>query len=178
MTIKERNCFVSYHHEYDQKFVQLLRQIKKGMKISDYSLKDDISHYSDEKIYQTIRKKMRSCSVTIVLIGERTGYRKWLDWEIWASLRGYKNSKDPKKSFRPNGLLAIYLPTKNHSVPRRLQENIDSGYAVSMNWRNLERDLESKINYAIWKRDYASHEIKNSLERLDRNYLSFLGFKI
>jgi len=169
---------MSYHHDYDQDYVQELRKVKKGMKVADYSLKEDISNLSDEKIYSIIRNKMRTCSVTIILIGERTGHRKWLDWEIWASLRGYKNRKDPKKSFKPNGLLAIYLPTASHSVPKRLQENIDSGYAVSMNWRNLERDLERRINYAVWKRDNASHEIKNSLEKVDRNYLNFLGFKI
>jgi len=175
---KKRNYFISYHHKYDQSYVNALRKTKKGMKVVDYSLKDDISNFTEEKIYQIIRNKMRSCSVTIILIGEMTGHRKWIDWEIWASLRSYKNNKNPLKSFKSKGLLAIYLPTKRHSVPERLQQNIDSGYAVSMNWRNLERDLEGKINYAIWKRDNANHEIKNSLEKVNRNYLSFLGFKI
>jgi len=178
MARKIRNCFLSYHHEYDQRFVKALREAKEGMKIADYSLKYDISDYSEEKIYQIIRNKMRSCSVTIVLIGERTGHRKWVDWEIWASLRSYRNKRDPKRSFRPKGLLAIYLPTANHSVPERLQANIDSGYAVSMRWKNIERDLESKINYAIWKRDNASHEIKNNLERFERNAFNFFGFRI
>ncbi|WP_431472018.1 TIR domain-containing protein [Nonlabens sp. SCSIO 43208] len=178
MAKQTRNFFVSYHHDYDQQYVEELRQIKRGMKVADYSLKNDISHYSEEQIYKVIRDKMRSCSVTIVLIGERTGHRKWIDWELWASLRGYKNSKNPKRSFRPKGLLAVYLPVANHSVPDRLQANIDSGYAVSMRWKNVQRDLESKINYAIWKRDNANHEIVNNLERLDRNAFNFLGFKI
>ena len=34
-----RNFFVSYHHEYDQKFVAKLRDIKQGTKVADYSLK-------------------------------------------------------------------------------------------------------------------------------------------
>lgn len=173
-----RNFFVSYHHEYNQKFVAKLRDIKQGMRVADYSLKNDISNYSDEQIYKVVRNKMRSCSVTIVLIGERTGHRKWIDWELWASLRAYKNTRDPKKSFRPKGLLAIYLPTETHSIPKRLKANIDSGYAVSMRWKNIERDLESKINYAIWKRDNASHEIRNNIERADRNVINFFGFKI
>jgi hypothetical protein len=178
MALQSRNFFVSYHHDYDQEYVEELRQIKRGMKVADYSLKKDISQYTDEQIYSVIRNKMRACSVTIILIGERTGHRKWIDWELWASLRGYKNSKDPKRSFRPKGLLAIYLPTASHSVPKRLKANIDSGYAVSMRWKNIERDLESKINYAIWKRDNASHEIKNNLKRFDRNAFNFLGLKI
>lgn len=178
MTKKTRNFFLSYHHAYDQNYVKHLRSLKQGMKVADYSLKDDISSYTDEQIYKVIRNKMRSCSVTIVLIGERTGHRKWIDWELWASLRAYRNSRDPKKSFRPKGLLAIFLPTNTHSIPKRLKANIDSGYAVSMRWKNLERDLESKINYAIWKRDNASHEIRNNIDRVNRNAINFLGIKI
>ncbi len=169
---------MSYHHDYDQDYVSELRNLKLGMKISDFSLKKDISKYTDESIYKVIRSKMRSCSVLIILIGERTGHRKWIDWELWASLRAYRNNRDPKKSFKPKGLLAIYLPTQSHSVPRRLQDNIDSGYAVSMKWKNVERDLEGRINHAIWKRDNASHKIKNNLERLDRNAFNFFGFRI
>ncbi|QYA25598.1 TIR domain-containing protein [Gramella sp. MT6] len=178
MALKSRNFFVSYHHNNDQGYIKKLRQLKQGMKVADYSLKKDISEYTDEQIYKVIRDKMRSCSVTIVLIGERTGHRKWIDWELWASLRGYKNSRDPKRSFKPKGLLAIYLPTLSHSVPERLQANIDSGYAVSMKWKNIERDLQSKINYAIWKRNNASHQIKNNSERFERNAFNFFGIKI
>ena len=72
----------------------------------------------------------------------------------------------------------IYLPTETHSIPKRLKANIDSGYAVSMRWKNIERDLESKINYAIWKRVNASHEIRNNIERADRNAINIFGFKI
>jgi hypothetical protein len=121
---------------------------------------------------------MRNCSVTVVLIGSETGHRKWIDWEIWASLRPYKNISNPFKSFKPNGLLAIFLPTQTHSIPPRLQDNINSGYAVSMRWKNLERDFESKVNYAYWKRNNIPHKIVNSRERLSRNYINFLGFKL
>lgn len=129
---KVRNCFVSYHHKRDQHYISKLRKVITQMKIADYSLKDDIGHLTDETIYRKVRNKMRNCSVTIVLIGERTGHRKWIDWEIWASLRGYTHPYEPLKSFRPNGLLAIYLPTDTHSVPERLEDNIKSGYAVCM----------------------------------------------
>lgn len=173
----QRNCFVSYHHERDQRYLEKLRHTIGGMMVADYSLKDDIGHFTEDTIYKKIRNKMRSCSVTIVLVGERTGHRKWIDWEIWASLRGYSHN-DPLKCFKPNGLLAIYLPVDNHSVPERLQDNIESGYAVCMDWSNLNRDFESKVNYAHWKRTNNAHKIDNSRERIDDNYWGFLGFKI
>ena len=172
-----RNCFLSYHHESDQKYLIKLRNHISGVRISDYSLKDDIGHLTDDTIYKKVRDKMRNCSVTVVLVGELTGHRKWIDWEIWASLRAYSHA-DPLLSFKPNGLLAIFLPTSTHSIPRRLEDNIKSGYAVSMKWENLERDFESKVNYAYWNRTNNLYKIDNSRERQERNYSDFLGFKL
>lgn len=148
------------------------------MKVADYSLKDDLGHLTDETIYKKVREKMRRSSVTVVLIGERTGHRKWIDWEIWASLRGYTHPYDPYKSFKPNGLLGIFLPVESHSIPNRLQDNIDSGFAVSIKWENLERDFESKVNYTYWNRTNVPRKIDNSRERMEEDYWDFLGFRI
>lgn len=174
--INKRNCFVSYHHERDSRYVERLRRIIGPLQIADYSLKDDIGHLTDETIYKKVRGKMRNCSVTIVLVGGRTGHRKWIDWEIWASLRGY-NHQHPLKCFKPKGLLAIFLPCQNHSIPDRLQDNIDSKFAVCMNWKNLERDFESKVNFAHWKRTNNAYQIDNSRKRMERNYWGLLGHR-
>jgi hypothetical protein len=177
MAKKTRNYFVCYHHAYDTDFLEDLREMKSGMKVADYSLKEDISHLTEQTIYKKIRDKMRNCSVTIILVGSRTGHRKWIDWELWASLRGYAHPTDPYKSFKPNGLLAIFLPG-SHSIPERLQDNIDSGYAVCMKWENFEEDFESKVNFAHWKRTNNTHKIDNSREKINRNYFNFLGIKL
>ena len=178
MEKKTRNCFVSYHHERDQKYLSRLRKVITKMKVADYSLKDDIGHLQEDTIYKKAREKMRSCSVTVVLIGERTGHRKWIDWEIWASLRAYNHPYDSYKSFKPNGLLGIFLPTDSHSIPNRLKDNIDSGFAVSMKWENLEKDFESKVNFAHWHRTNVDYKIKNGRERMEDDYINFLGFRI
>lgn len=178
MEKRGRNCFVSYHHDRDQRYLSRLRKVISSMKVADYSMKDDIGHLSDSTIYKEVRGKMRNCSVTVILIGERTGHRMWIDWEIWASLRGYTHPYDPNKSFKPNGLLGIYLPTKSHSVPDRFKDNLETGYAVCMKWQNLERDFEKKVNHAYWNRTNIAFKINNSRERLDGDYLNFLGFKI
>lgn len=178
MEIKIRNCFVSYHHERDQKYISKLRNVITQMQVADYSLKDDIGHLTDETIYKKVRDKMRSCSVTVVLIGERTGHRKWIDWEIWASLRGYTHPYDSFKSFKPNGLLGIFLPVDSHSIPDRYKDNMDSDFAVSMKWENLERDFESKVNYAYWKRTNVEYKINNSRQRKANDDLDFLGFRL
>jgi hypothetical protein len=167
---KTRNCFISYHHDNDKKYILALRRKLDYMKVSDRSLKNNIGHLADSTIYKIVRTKMRNCSVTIILIGNETGNRKWIDWEIWASLRAYNHPTDPFKSFKPNGLLAIFLPRKKHVIPERLQDNIDSGYAVSMKWENLERDFERKVNFAFWRRTFASQKIENRRERMEIDY--------
>lgn len=175
---KIRNCFISYHHNNDQHYLNKLRKVVKKMKVSDFSLKDDIGHLTDETIYKKIRNKMRNCSVTVILIGSKTGHRKWIDWEVWASLRSYTHPFDRRKSFKPNGLLVIFLPVENHSIPKRLEDNIKSGYAVSMRWKNLERDFESKVNYAYWKRNNSTNKIRNYRQRQERNKLNLFGLKV
>jgi hypothetical protein len=174
---KIRNCFVSYHHANDQKYLAKLLKIVTNIKVADYSIKNNIGHLTDETIYKKVREKMRNCSVTVVLIGSRTGHRKWMDWEIWASFRSYTHPYEPLKSFKPNGLLAIFLPTDCLSVPDRLADNINSGYAVSMKWENFEIDFESKVNYTFWNRTNNAYKINNSRERENCNSINFLGFK-
>lgn len=164
-----KNCFVSYHHDNDQDYLQILRS-NKGDGFFDYSLKEDISEFTEDTIYKHIRAKMYRCSVTIVLIGSRTGHRKWIDWELWASLRPYTHPWDSSKNFIPNGLLGIYLPVSSHSVPDRLQDNIDSGYAITLDWRNVNSKLESAVEQAYNNRSNLRHRIINSREQMTRNY--------
>ncbi|WP_448233586.1 TIR domain-containing protein [Microbacterium lacticum] len=79
-------------------------------------------------IRQTIKSKfLRDSTVTLVAIGECTWARKFVDWEIYTSLRS-----DPT----PNGLLAVQLPSvagSSPSIPARLSANLapngETGYA-------------------------------------------------
>lgn len=164
-----RNCFISYHHNRDQEYLEELRQYKKNG-IFDYSLKEDIGDFTNGTIYKHIRKKMYKCSVTIVLIGSRTGHRKWIDWELWASLRPYTHPWDSSKNFIPNGLVGIYLPVRNHSVPDRLQDNIDSGYAITLDWQNVNSKLEPAVEQAYFNRLTLRHKIINAREQMIKNY--------
>lgn len=70
-------------------------------------------------IRQTIKSKfLRDSTVTLVAIGECTWARKFVDWEIYTSLRS-----DPT----PNGLLAVQLPSvagTSPKIPDRLSANL------------------------------------------------------
>lgn len=178
MSSRARNCFLSYHHDDDQQFTHELRDRIRRMRVSDYSLKEDISHLDEDLIYRLVREKMRRCSVTVVLIGARTGHRKWVDWEMWSSLRSYRNTREPHRSFRPNGLLGIYLPTKRHSIPPRLQDNLESGYATCIEWKEVPRHLEKAVNLAYDHRFSRAEFIVNNRPLLDRDYFDLMGLRL
>lgn len=116
---------------------------------------------TDDEILAAIRQEhLKDSTVTIVLIGSETANRKWIDWEIYSSLRPYGSRSR-------NGLLGIYLPTAGET-PARLQDNIDSGYVVTMEWKNISWQLESKIDEAFNNRG-KSDLVRNSRKRRERN---------
>ena len=59
------------------------------------------------------------------------------------------------------------MPTAGET-PARLQDNIDSGYAVTMKWENISWQLESKIDEAYNNREI-SDLVRNSRKRRERN---------
>ena len=100
--------FISYHHENDQQYKNLLVNFGHQHKIFiDVSVDTgDISdNLSDEQIRTKIRDEyLRDSTVTIVLVGSNTKYRKHVDWEIYSSMHdGTRNKK--------SGILVINLPT-------------------------------------------------------------------
>jgi MTH538 TIR-like domain (DUF1863) len=85
-----------------------------------------------EYVMRQIREQYISgTSCTVVLIGARSHERKYLDWEIKATLD------------KGHGLLGIVLPThtKNYEgkivVPDRFLDNYKTGYATFEHWNGL-----------------------------------------
>ena len=100
--------FVSYHHKNDQEYKKALVDWAKKNKIfEDYSvgLGDIPEDWDDQKVRETIRDEyLRESTVTIVLVGTETKFRKHVDWEIYSSMHdGKKNKK--------SGIIVILLPS-------------------------------------------------------------------
>ena len=100
--------FVSYHHKNDQEYKKALVDWAKENKIfEDYSvaLGDIPEEWNDQKVREKIRDEyLRESTVTIVLVGTETKYRKHIDWEIYSSMHdGTKNKK--------SGIIVILLPS-------------------------------------------------------------------
>jgi len=147
--LKKRNYFMSYHHSSDYIYLQKLREKFENKKFADYGFKEeDLGESSKMLISKKIQYRLWSSSVTIVLVGEMTGESAWIDWEIWYSLQNFRDSKVPRRRYKPKGLLALYLPIDKHNVPERLQSNIDSGYARELHWDEIDNLFDEKVSEA------------------------------
>lgn len=100
--------FISYHHDNDQYYKNELVRIGKEHGIfEDWSvgideIDDDLP---DESIREIIRDDyLRFSTVTILLVGTETKYRKHVDWEVYSSMY---DGKINKKS----GIIVINLPS-------------------------------------------------------------------
>lgn len=88
---RRRHVFISHHHA-DDEFVEKLTGIlgRRGYEIRNSSIRAkpanqrrlDEGRISEATLKRLLRMKMSWASTVIVLIGERTHTRPWVNWEI------------------------------------------------------------------------------------------------
>ncbi len=138
-----RYIFVSYHHDENQFYYDALSRLATGSYglVHDNSLDRTFDSDNPEYVIRRIREQhINGTSCTIVLCGPGTRWRKYVDWEIKASLDA------------EHGLLGVHLPnnpadyTGGVSKPDRLQDNLISGYAVWVQWQQITTSIMLKSN--------------------------------
>lgn len=166
-------CFVSYHVadlEEVEGFVIAFGEefIPRTIGVTD---EDDFIDSADEDY---IKSKIRSdylsdSTVTIVLLGEETWGRKYVDWEISATLR---NDPINKRS----GLLVIPLPSMQNSanLPARVKDNWakdtpEQSYAYYKSYPLYNATLRSYIEEAYQARTTKGDLVDNSRPLRQRN---------
>lgn len=161
-----RRIFVSYHHKNDQRFYdEFSRVLHDSMDlVFDNSLDRIIDSENTDYVIQRIRDGFISnTSCTFVLCGAETHQRKYIDWEIKATLD------------KEHGLIGIKLPTamRNNQgltiVPDRLHRNIESGYGL---WKSWEELAANPALAASWIEDAVARDkskINNPWEIKARN---------
>ena len=92
-----------------------------------------------------------------MLIGQETGGRSWVDWEIYHSLR--KSDGNTR-----NGLLGVKIPYKTHWIPERLQDNIPS-MGLIIDWPRDYRTLVNAIEEAYQKSIYGTPDLSRPLRQ-------------
>jgi len=177
MTSIRRICFISYHHDDQREVDQFIRAfdherdifIARGL--GQEMSQDVIDSNDTEYVMRRIRESfLRSSTVTIVLMGKCTWARRYVDWELQASLRtGY--------TVIPNGLLGIRLPSFNTSTPypQRLSYNLkrtaeqEDSYARVMDYPTRKEVLAEEIERAFQRRLTHLKWLCNPRERFKHN---------
>lgn len=163
--LPKRKVFVSYHHGNDQSYYDYFsRSFGSALEVfSDRSL--DRARNSDDPDYimRYIRENhLTGASTLIVLCGSQTHQRKYVDWEILAGLN------------QGMALIGVKLPTlqvinDGCAKPARLQDNIDSGYAVWTHWEIVTSSGEALTALIEEANARSKRLIDNSRGRRVRN---------
>lgn len=178
MTYRHK-VFISYHHANDQSRRNIfeLRFRKFGVVIPNAVGMNDIDPSLPE---ETIRKKirdeyLRKTSVTVVLIGQQTWQRKHVDWEISSSIRN--TELNPR-----SGLLGLLLPARADyrsgqydagTVPPRLYDNHQCGYAVMADWTEDPDELQALVHQAWLNKGNYEPDNSYPLFRKNKSALSW-----
>jgi len=170
-----RKCFVSYHHADQQEVDQFVRTfdhthdafIARGL--GQEMSQDIIDSMDTDYVMRRIRELyIGDASVTLVMIGRCTWARRYVDWEIQASLRS-------SEQVLPNGLLGIKLPSfSGNPFPERFNKNLRHGdqpdcYARHMLYPTSAVDLWANIEAAYQRRFTHAGLIQNPRDRFSYN---------
>lgn len=165
----KHKVFISYYHADDQKYKNYIDTylsdniINKSVMAGEYD-----SDNSDEYIKRLVREdKISDSSIVVVLVGANTKKRKHVDWEIYAGLRKSVNGC--------SALIGILLPSViayggyfPQDLPRRLSDNVDSGYATLYTWDDAIKNFDQIIDKAYNEKSSKLSKVNNS--RLQMKY--------
>ncbi len=166
-----RKCFISYYREDHgevEKFVKSFRDIFIPKAIGISSADDLIDSADPDYVMRRIRTEyLGDSTITICLIGNCTHSRRYVDWELKASLR-------QGDTYNPNGLLGIVLPSQGDAahLPPRFKANWKddrTGYALYRRYPNSGFELREWIEEAYTHRTTRARLIENSQSMMRYN---------
>ncbi len=161
-------CFVSYHAADSVEVQQFIEQFGETFIPRVIGVSDDdpwVDSSNTDYIMSLVRERyLGDSTVTIVLVGRCTWARRYVDWEVYSSLKQYAGSQI-------NGLMAVTLPSAaNYSskqLPARVDDNVIDvdGYARWYKYPSTQLSLRNQIETAFGYRSSRSHLINNSRTR-------------
>ena len=172
--LTRRKLFVSYYHYGDQyyrdRFENLFGDLVVSKSVGDGDIDSD---NSDEYIKQLIQRDyLADTTVLAILIGPKTRCRKHVDWETAGAL-------NRKVGDNYAGLLGILLPTHPDfgklpyyhatNLPTRLARNVDSGYALLIDWTEDRAKMQSHIEAAFARRSQTDKIINRAVPQMSEN---------
>lgn len=167
-------CFISYHHFDEDEVDEFIRTFDHdrdafiarglGQEMSQDIIDSDDTNYVMRRIRELY---LGDSTVTLVMMGNCTWARRYVDWELQASLRS-------GETVTPNGLLGIKLPSypkRGGSFPNRLSLNLKQSndqedcYARWREYPARSDTLATAIDAAFNRRFTHTKWIDNPRER-------------
>lgn len=167
-------CFISYHHADEAEVKQFIDTFDHTYDVFiAHALSCDLGPLINSNNTDYVMRRIRELylsdtSVTIVMIGRCTWARRYVDWEIAATLRN-----DPVN--RRSGLMGIILPSAspNPQLPPRFLDNLDTpgnpGYAKLYRYPYSTSELAGMIEDAYQARATRAQYIKNNRTPFQNN---------
>ena len=162
----KHKVFISYHHGGDQPYYDAFSETFDDQydAITDNSLERKIDRDDTKYVIRRIRENfITGSSCTIVLVGADTPKRKYIDWEVKATLD------------KQHGLIGVQLPTitvnQNNTVniPPRLNDNIKSGYVRWLTWSQITTSADYLEQFIATAKAASADLIDNTREQMSRN---------
>jgi hypothetical protein len=168
-------CFISFHHADNDEAVQFITAFEEVFipRVLGVSDEDEfIDSFDTDYVMRRIRELyLTDSTVTIVLVGKCTWARRYVDWEVYSSLRN-------DSANRRSGLMAVSLPSiaamNGKQLPPRVNDNVfgsngDEGYARWWKYPSTVESLRSCIDIAFDARLSKGQLVANTRERKVRN---------
>ena len=144
-TMTKHRVFISYHHKNDQWAKDRLIELNKQF---DFFIDESVDtgdipdEWDDQKIRTAIRDNyLKNSTVTILLVGTETKYRKHIDWELFSSM--YDGAVNKR-----SGIVVIMLPSTGCSS---CHASFDNEKAVVFphieNWTTVTSRAEYESRY-------------------------------
>jgi len=162
----KRKVFVSYHHGNDRNYYDaFIKSFSNTYDVvHDNSVERAVNSDNTDYVIRKIRENyITGSSCTIVLCGPQTPWRKFVDWEIKATLD------------KQHALIGVNLPTNplntdnKYTVPDRLLHNIQSGFAVWIDWTTFTQSHDAVRQYIELAKSRSISLIDNSRPLRQRN---------
>lgn len=171
----KRKVLISYHHDDQREVDEFIDRFSRRECVFIPKMlgpggigTDLINSTNTAYVMSQIRQRyLQDSTVTIVLIGSCTHSRRYVDWELKASLT--------QGSYTPNGVMGIILPSQGEStnLPPRLNDNWNHGhencYARYWIYPRSAGELAGWIEDAFDARTSRRHLISNSQSMMKYN---------
>lgn len=151
----KRQVFFSFHYDNDNWRASKIRNMGKVDQSSTFSDNswEEVKEKTDQKIKEWIDSQIAKRSCVIVLIGEKTADRKWINYEI-------------KKAYELNkGIVGIYI----HKLKNKDQEQGNRGYNpfnyLSINGEKVSKYIKC-FDSSFISSNYVYNDIKDNIEDL------------